>query len=166
MPDSAIAVAAEGMPESPRALMALKGFHGRGARRHAARWIEALDRARALPADELPPRALKGEGPPQVRAWADRDPVAAARLVIARESLGALAAERSLPVENLLTPEFLRRVLWEPPKTRDPGDLIDLVAGRLAAYGARGWQIALTAPLITSAILDADATAGGARRGD
>ena len=47
-------------------------------------WVEALRVARALPDDELPPVAARYDGPPPPRAWADRDPVAAARLTKAR----------------------------------------------------------------------------------
>ena len=55
-------------------------------------------------------------GPPLPRAWADRDPIAARRLVLAREEITALAAANSIPIENLLTPESLRRVAWTPPE--------------------------------------------------
>ncbi|MFT4265229.1 MAG: ribonuclease D, partial [Nocardioides sp.] len=101
-------------------------------------------------------RPPRGDGPPAPRAWADRDPVAAKRLEIARAAMATLAEERSVPVENLLTPDYLRRVLWAPPRTREPGDLIDAVAAQLHQLGARGWQIALTAPLLTTAILADD----------
>ena len=95
------------------------------------------------------------------RAWAERDPVAARRLQLAREAMAALAEEHHLPVENLLTPDSLRRVLWTPPATRDPGELVEAVVDQLSGYGARGWQIALVAPLIVRAILDADSLLGG-----
>jgi ribonuclease D len=62
-----------------------------------------------------------------------------------------------MPVENLLTPDYLRRTLWTPPRTREPGTLLDEIAAQLAAYGARSWQIGLAAPVLTSAVLEADA---------
>jgi ribonuclease D len=117
--------------------------------------------ARALPDDALPLSAVPSDGPPPPNRWADRDPDAAARLVAARAALADLSARLSIPVENLLTPDILRRVLWTPPHTRDPGELLDEVTSLLSAYGARGWQIALTAPLLTHAILDADNPAEG-----
>ena len=70
--------------------------------------------------------------------------------------MATLAEQQGLPVENVLTPDYLRRTLWTPPTTRDPGELLDAVAAQLAGYGARSWQIALTAPLLTAAILEAD----------
>jgi ribonuclease D len=83
--------------------------------------------------------------------------VRARRLTLARQALTALAEQHRLPVENLLTPDTLRRVLWTPPRTREPGELLDSVTALLDGLGARGWQIALTAPVITTAILQADA---------
>lgn len=157
LPDSAIIAAATTMPTDRATLLATKGFHGRGAERYASRWVAALTRAATLPEEELPARAPRGDGPPTPRAWADRDPVAARRLTLARDALAELGERLSVPVENLLTPDYLRRTLWTPPSTREPGELLDQVAGMLATYGARGWQIALTAPLLTSAILDAEA---------
>jgi ribonuclease D len=127
------------------------GFHGRAARRYLDAWVEALKRARALSESELPPMANRSDGPPQVRSWADRDPVAAARLNTARAAVSALSEERNVPIENLLTPDYLRRVLWSPPKVPDE-QLDDAVAAELSRLGARQWQVDLMAPLITEAI--------------
>ena len=49
---------------------------------------------------------------------AGKDPVAAARLAAVREALTAMAAEHELPVENLLTPDYVRRLAWRPPTPR------------------------------------------------
>ena len=151
IPDSALIAAANALPTNGRLLLDTPGFHGRGARRYLDNWIEALKRARALPDDELPPVATRSDGPPQVRSWADRDPVAAARLNRAREAVSALSEERNVPVENLLTPDYLRRLLWSPPKVADD-ELDEAVAAELSALGARAWQIELMAPIITDAI--------------
>ena len=102
------------------------------------------------------PARPRGDGPPLPRAWAEKDPVAARRLVLAREALTALAEEQHLPVENVLTPDYLRRTLWTPPKTREPEALADAVAEQLAGYGARPWQIELAGPVLVDAILTAD----------
>ena len=106
---------------------------------------------------DLPTRSPRGDGPPLPRAWGEKDPVAARRLQLAREALTAMAEEQGMPAEQLLTPDFLRRTLWSPPKVREPGALLDEVAGLLAGYGARSWQIGLTSPILTRAILDAEA---------
>ncbi len=156
IPDAAIVAAAQAMPTDTRSLIETSGFHGRGARRYGKRWMAAIDEARALPDKALPGRPPRPDGPPQPRTWADRDPVAARRLANAREASTALAERLRLPVENLLTPDHLRRVLWTPPGSRDPRVLADKVREQLLGYGARPWQVALTTELIVEAIIQAD----------
>jgi ribonuclease D len=156
IPDAAIVAAAAALPTDRDALLAVKGFHGRGAERYASRWVAALKAVADLDEADLPARAPRSEGPPLPRAWAERDPVAARRLVLAREALGQLAEKQQLPVENLLTPDFLRRVLWTPPGTRDPDELAAAVDAALAALGARAWQVDLVGHVVTQAILDGD----------
>jgi ribonuclease D len=151
IPDSAMIAAANALPTNGKLLMATDGFHGRGARRYLDTWVDALKRARALPDSALPPLANRSDGPPQVRSWADRDPIAAGRLDAARTAVAALSEDRQVPVENLLTPDSLRRVLWSPPKVAD-GDLDRAVAEELLRLGARQWQVELMAPLLTEAI--------------
>ncbi|HSE09314.1 MAG TPA: ribonuclease D [Nocardioidaceae bacterium] len=154
IPDAAIVEAANALPRDRSSLLALKGFKGRGAQRYASRWVEALNLVRSLPEDELPPLAARYDGPPPPRAWSDRDPVAAARLATARGELAALAKKLNLPVENLLTPDFVRRLMWEPPNV-DQHELPGAVTGRLRELGAREWQVELTLGVLTRAIVTA-----------
>ena len=71
-----------------------------------------MARARASADDELPESAGGAipNGPPPAHRWAERDPAAAARLTAARGAVTALAEENRLPVENLLSPDALRRL--------------------------------------------------------
>jgi ribonuclease D len=156
IPDAAIVVAALAAPKDKAELLSAKGFHGRGAERYASRWMSALGRAAALDEADLPARSPRSDGPPLPRAWAERDPVAARRLVLARAQMATLAADNSIPVENLLTPDYLRRVLWTPPETREPEALTAEVAAQLAGLGARQWQVDLVGPVLVAAILGAD----------
>lgn len=152
VPDSALVVAAQAMPADRYTLLKTKGFHGRGAKRYAKQFAAALDRARELPEDTLPLRSAPSDAPPQPRVWAERDPVAARRLALAREGLATMSAERAVPVENLLAPETVRRVLWHPPDVEEAA-LPAAVRAVLADWGARPWQIELTAPLLVHAIV-------------
>jgi ribonuclease D len=146
LPDSSIVAAALALPRDLGALQATRAFHGRGATRYQRAWGAALRDAWAVPEKDLPPTAVRTDGPPPPRAWAQRDPAAAARLDRARSSLQELAARLDLPVENLLTPELVRRLMWQPPE--DPG----AVAGILHDSGARPWQVELTARLLEEAL--------------
>lgn len=155
LPDSSIVVAALALPTDKASLLRTRGFHGRGAERHAADWVRALATAAEMPEEDLPVRSPRIEGPPVPRAWAEKDPVAARRLAIARDAMAETSTRIAVPLENLLTPDYLRRVLWTPPATRGD-DLPAAVAEALAALGARPWQIELTGPLLVEAIRQAD----------
>jgi ribonuclease D len=156
IPDSAIVAAATALPSGRSALLGTSGFHGRGAARYASSWLRALDEVRELPESELPSRSPRQEGPPHPRTWADRDPVADRRFKAARKALHALSEERQVPVENLLTPDFVRRAMWAPPATREPGELMDALVAQLLEYGARSWQVGLVAAPLTAAVLAGD----------
>jgi ribonuclease D len=146
LPDSSIVAAAQALPRDLSALQATKAFHGRGASRYQRAWGAALHDAWAVPEKELPLAVIKGDGPPPPRAWAQRDPVAAARLDRARAALKDLSERVAVPVENLITPDLVRRVMWQPPE--GPGAM----AAALAAAGARRWQVELTAGLLEDAL--------------
>lgn len=149
LPDSAIIAAAQADPKDERSLQALPGFNGRSVRRLAPVWLEALAEARVLPADELP-TTVPGDGPPPAHRWADRDPVAAARLARCREVVTGTATAYQVPPENLITPEYVRRLAWTPPQPlSEPA-----VRGALEESGARPWQIDLVAPELTAALAD------------
>jgi ribonuclease D len=149
LPDMAIVEAARALPGTPSDLVALAGFRGRGARRHATEWSRAVQRALTAAEDSLPGTATPlPEGPPPAHRWAERDPVAAKRLAAARTVVAALADEHCLPAENLLQPDVVRRVTWRPPEPPGPQE----VAADLTLHGARPWQVDLTAVPISKAL--------------
>ncbi|HTF48575.1 MAG TPA: HRDC domain-containing protein [Pseudonocardia sp.] len=157
LPDSAIIEASVGAPTSADELARLPVFRGRAQRRLAGYWWSALHRAAALPNPELPPTTLASDGPPPVSRWGDRDPEAAARLAAARAAVAELGKRYDLPVENLLQPDLLRRLCWQPPATS--------VAEALRAGGARPWQVELTAEPLERALLAGTDTSTGTSTG-
>ena len=156
LPDSAIVAAAAALPTNRAALLGTSGFRGRGAERYAKRWLEAIEKTLTLPEDDLPARTLRGDGPPHPKSWADKDPVADLRYKAARETTLSLAEEHHLPVENLVTPDHVRRSMWTPPSSRDPEELTVALADQLAGFGSRPWQIELVTPGLTAAVLEAE----------
>ncbi|MDQ4489662.1 ribonuclease D [Sinomonas sp. ASV486] len=145
IPDSALVAVARAMPTTVPQLLTTKGFHGRAAQREAPRWLRAISAARRL--DELPPLHVSSSGPPPPRAWDDRDPAAAARLKTARPRIASVAEGLGMPTENLLTPDYLRRVAWRPPEPLTDESL----ASALRDLGARKWQIARVVPTLLDA---------------
>jgi len=149
LPDSAIVTAALELPRTTKALTDIPPFTGRSARRHLRDWLAAIGTARSLPDSELPQPSAPGDGPPPANRWMDRDPVAARRLAAARAVVAALADEHHMPAENLIQPDAIRRLTWEPPPVIND----ESVVARLRELGAREWQIGLTAHPIAKALL-------------
>ncbi|MHA7264579.1 HRDC domain-containing protein [Arthrobacter sp. TMN-37] len=150
IPDSAIVAAAKAMPATVPQLLATKGFHGRAAQKEATRWMRSINEARR--AKDLPPLHIASNTPPPPRVWAEKDPEAAARLLTVRPRIAAQAEKLDMPVENLLTPDYLRRIAWRPPAEIT----LESISAALAELGARPWQIERVAAVITVAFLDPD----------
>lgn len=148
--DAAIVEAAKAAPGNAAELGKLAGFTGRGARRHGPEWLRAVRHATSLPEEQLPEAsAPPGEGPPPAHRWTERDPVAARRLAAARAAVAALADASHLPTENLLAPDAVRRLAWQPPEPPSQ----ESIAQELRRYGARDWQVEITALPIAMAFL-------------
>ena len=141
--DAALIAAAEMDPRDERSLLLLPGFAGRSVRRLAGTWLTALDEARALSGDELPIPVVN-DGPPPPH----RDPVAAARLARARAAVTEIATSYTVPQENLITPDIVRRIAWEPPAEISE----ETISAALRSHGAREWQIGLVAAPIANAL--------------
>lgn len=152
LPDAAIIEAARVAPRSPRELTTLPVFGGPRQRRRVNLWFAAIDAARALPDDQLPPTTGgSGDGLPATSRWRDRDPAAAERLQRARAVVADLAHRHQVLAQNLLPSDILRRVSWSPPEPRTEQAL----ARRLAELGARPWQVQLAASPLAAAWRDA-----------
>lgn len=147
VPDRALVAAVAAAPDSKRALAAVKEFTGRASRSELDRWWAAIEEGRATTG--LPLERVGSDALPPPRAWIDRNPEADARLKAARPLVEARAEELTMPTENLLTPELLRRVAWEPPTPIDA----DTVGAALLALGARHWQVRETAQVIADAFV-------------
>jgi ribonuclease D len=84
--------------------------------------------------------------------WADKNPEAAVRLSASKEALEEVFQETGIPVENLLTPDHLRRVCWSPPEDLS----LESLNVALNAMGARAWQRARVVPLLLKAFVPQD----------
>ncbi|MFJ2505450.1 ribonuclease D [Microbacterium sp. NPDC087592] len=148
VPDRSLVAAVMANPTSKQALAGVKEFQGRASRSQLDRWWQAIVDGRA--SEDLPRERVPSDTLPPPRAWADRNPEADARLKAARPVVEAVAEELGMPTENLLTPEYLRRVAWDLP-----GETPEEISAALATLGARPWQIAQTAQKIADAFVEA-----------
>ena len=131
---------------APRTVSDLPSGH-RAIKRYGRQWVEAVARAQEIPEADLPPRSLPADGPPPPRVWPDKDPVAAERLGATRAALTEFAQEHTIPVENVCSPDPLRRVVWTPPEGYDEASFVAALRER----GVRPWQAEIVAPLLAEA---------------
>jgi ribonuclease D len=131
----------------------MKEFTGRASRSQLDRWWAAIELGQTT--SDLPVLRVSTESIPPPRAWADKNPEADGRLKAARAAMGELSESLNIPVENLLTPELLRRLSWTPPEPVDA----ESVGAALDDAGARPWQVAAVAEPIARAFV-ASAEAG------
>lgn len=149
VPDQSLVAAARMLPTTKRDLANLREFTGRASRSQIDRWFDAVQRGVA--STDLPSLRPPSDNLPAPRVWIDKNPEADARFKLARAAVTALSEELNIPLENLLTPDYLRRVSWAPPAEVSA----ESVGAALAALGARRWQVDATAQLIAEAFVDA-----------
>src|SRR4051794_25847500 len=146
LPDSAIINAATVNPDTVEKLTALPIFSGNRQRRSAQVWLDALARARTV---EPPDAQEPSNGPPPASRWARRKPEAAVRLDAARAGLSQLSQRVSVPTENLVSPDVVRRLCWDWHPVEDTAAAVDEF---LRDAGARPWQRGLAVPALSEAL--------------
>ena len=150
LPDAAIVNAATVDPDTVEKLTALPIFGGSRQRRMANVWLDALARARTT--DDPPSSQEPSTGPPPASRWARRKPEAAVRLEAARSGITELSQRVSVPTENVLTPEIVRRLCWDwqPLPTHEATE--SAIDEFLREAGARQWQRELADPVLADAL--------------
>lgn len=141
IPDSSIVNVVKETPKSKPQLAGNRSFVGRASRSYLDTWWKAIEDGSN--SRDLPPLKVAATGIPNHRIWPTRFPEADRRLKIVRPMIAELAEKHGLPVENVLTPDYLRTLCFEPPVFE-----IEAISGALRVLGARDWQIELTAQLI------------------
>lgn len=117
-------------------------------------WLDSIATAVALPEDQWPQMRTNADTLPPIKLWRDKFPEKFAPLSHARAAIELIAQENSIPVENLITPEHVRRVCWSPPAGATETLSLSLVEEALRKLGARQWQIDLVAPALAAALLE------------
>jgi ribonuclease D len=145
IPDLSISAVAKDTPRSRSEMASRKDFNGRASRTYLDTWWQAVELG--VNARDLPPVRLPATGIPNHRSWPARFPEADARLSAAKPIVQKIAEGLNLPVENLLTPDFLRQLCWEPPEPRTT----EIIAAFLLDLGSRQWQAdAVSASLVAA----------------
>ena len=108
-------------------------------------WLAAIESAVALPENEYPEMRAAGDSMPPTKIWKERFPEKYAPFTHARAVVEARAAELNIPVENLIAPDVIRKLVWNS-STDVTQDALKL--------GARPWQVAEIAELVGAALLE------------
>ena len=117
-------------------------------------WLSCIATAIALPEDQWPAMRTNAETLPPIKLWREKFPEKFAPLSHARAAIDVIATENNIPVENLMTPEHVRRICWNPPAGSTETLSLSLVEEALSRLGARQWQINLVAPALAAALLE------------
>lgn len=154
LPDAAIVNAATTDPDTIEKLTALPVFGGPRQRRSAQIWLDALARARTT--DDVPSSQEPATGPPPASRWARRKPEAAVLLEAARAGLVELSQRLSVPTENLVSPDVVRRLIWDWEPAGNAARTAAVIEDFLREARARAWQRELVVPVLTEALTETD----------
>jgi ribonuclease D len=145
VPDSSLVAVVKDIPKSRSELSSMKSFAGRASRTFIDTWWSAVEvGTNTKNLVELRP---KPTGIPNHRNWLQKFPDAHARLVTSKELLATLSTDMAIPQENILSPESLKQLCFEPPAPLTAETLHDALHARLV----RQWQIdAVTEGLLIS----------------
>ena len=117
-------------------------------------WLDSIATAVSMPEEQWPAMRTNADTLPPIKLWRDKFPDKYAPLSHARAAIELIAQENLIPVENLITPEHVRRICWKPPVGATTTLSISEVEKGLAELGARQWQIDLVAPALAAALLE------------
>jgi len=117
-------------------------------------WLSATEAALNTPEDQWPPMKSGADTLPPLKLWRERFADKYAPLTHARFAVETVAQELSIPAENLISPEVIRRICWAPPADSLQNLNVDAVCEAMLNLGARQWQVEVVGPLVAAALLE------------
>jgi ribonuclease D len=123
-------------------------------------WWRVLSGAYEMDQDHWPEMRARGDGLPQPRIWRDKFPIAYIHYQHARLNLGAVAQELNIPLENLVSPDLVRRITFDDGQERIYRDLEKskvAIEVALREGNARDWQIRLTSEPLARSLAQTEA---------
>ena len=156
IPDAAIVAAVKALPKSKSELSSLRSFTGKASRTFLDTWWDAYTRGSS--AKDLVELRIKSTGIPNHRNWPQKFPEANARLVAAKAVIAELSTKMNMPPENILSPDTMRAICFEPPTELSAIAVSDF----LESKQARKWQVTAVAErfveaLATTAVVESSA---------
>ena len=125
-------------------LQKIRGFSSSPGQRYLTNWGAALERVRALPEKQYPPRRPKSTGLPNPRSWERTNPEAAERWTKVKPVIDVLACDLGgLQASLVAPPAVVQEALYNHETVTH-----DLLVG----LGARPWQADFLVPAINEAL--------------
>ncbi|NBQ92521.1 MAG: ribonuclease D [Micrococcales bacterium] len=144
IPDSSLINAVKAAPKSKSELSELRSFSGRASRTYLDLWWDAYESGSTTTA--LVDLRQKTVGIPNHRNWANRFPEAHTRLIWSKKLLQEVSVELGIPLENLINPDALKHICFEPD-----GTTLKEIEDYLNRLGVRSWQINLVSGVLVEA---------------
>ena len=122
-------------------------------------WWKILSGGYEMDQSHWPEMRARGDGMPPPKIWRDKFPIAYIHYQHARLLLGAVSDALKIPLENLISPELVRRVTFNEGKEqiyKDPSDRKSFVEATLTAGSARPWQIRLSVEPLANALANTE----------
>jgi ribonuclease D len=122
-------------------------------------WWKILSGGYELDQLHWPEMRARGDGVPPPKVWRDKFPIAYIHYQHARILLGAISESLKIPVENLISPDLVRRITFNEGREliyREENERKSIVEGALTTGNARPWQIRLTLDPLTSALANTE----------
>ena len=129
-------------PKSKSELASLRTFSGKASRTFIDVWWKALSEGTTT--KNLVELRAKSVGIPNHRNWSQKFPEAHARLLTCKHLIAKVAEELSIPAENIVSPEVIRSLCFEPPTPLTA----ESITARLVEKRVRSWQIAEIAEVL------------------
>lgn len=145
--DAAVVELATKRPDNLEAVAKVIGWRTRLEAPPFNRWLAVLTTALNTPVDSQPEFRVPSANLPPIKIWKEKNPLGYARLTHARLQLATLSQTLQIPVENLITPDLVKRICWQNPPAVS-SEYEDFVKGELEKMGARPWQIEQVASVI------------------
>jgi ribonuclease D len=149
--DEAIVELAIKRPDNLEEVAKVIGWRTRLEAPPFSRWLKVLTASLKTPIAEQVELRVASQSMPPIKIWKEKNPLGYARLTHARAALIELSQQLQIPSENLITPDYVKRICWQEPPS-DMSDYESFVEGELTRLGARSWQVEQVVSLIAPAL--------------
>jgi ribonuclease D len=138
--DEAIVELAIKRPDNLEEVAKVIGWRTRLEAPPFSRWLKVLTSSLKTPIEEQVELRVASQSMPPIKIWKEKNPLGYARLTHARAALIELSKQLQIPTENLVTPDYVKRICWNEPPT-NVSEYENYVEGELTKLGARSWQV-------------------------